>query len=180
MEIVGDIVLQAKYEVKDGEEQVTVLIPGSKQSLYSTQVYIAKDMDIKRLSGEVIKAGVEVLRERFPVAYAEFLSGGEIQGTPLAKMDLPDIVIHKLSQIGVVTIEQLAKMPAIMVEQIGMGGLEYQRIAQRWMEEREVSPLQEMELENAQLKAKVANMEDLLTKALSKLEQLVETKKEKK
>lgn len=139
----------------------------AKRPVYEDRTYL--ELRIVGHRGDVVVHEVrDEHKQRFPEAWKAFESGHEQphQGTPLEMWArMTPAMIANLRGMNVYTVEELAGLPDIALQKIGMNGLELRADAQKF-------------IENAVRTADVETMDKLQAQNLQMAEQMAELQKQ--
>jgi hypothetical protein len=135
---------EAGREVFREIERVRIIIPGAVATI-----------SVKNVS--------DVERQRWPEAYAAFKAGQEapITGTPVEEWPvLNRAMVAELRHLQIRTVEELARLSDIQVQQIGMGGMLLRERARAFLDDAAHEALTSKALaENDVLRVRVAALE---------------------
>lgn len=151
----------------------------AKRPVYEDRVYL--ELRIVGNRGDVvIHEAKEEHKQRFPEAWAAYQAGHETphDGTPLTSWPrMTPAMVANLRGLNVFTIEELASLPDIALQKIGMDGMKLRADAQQYLENAmRTADFEAMDTLQAQNETMAAQL-----KALSEqLAAMQETKKPKK
>lgn len=141
----------------------------AKRPVYEDRVYL--ELRIVGHRGDVVvHEATEAHKQRFPEAWKAYEAGHEVphEGTPLEVWPrMTPAMTANLKGMNVYTVEELAALPDIALQKVGMNGLELRADAQKFVENAvktaDVEAMEKLQAQNEQMAARLAELERQLS-----------------